>query len=108
MRTLLAVLVLVVSGCGDEGFDAPTCMPGQLVIEGTIDGVPIAATINATGFSFINALGDSDGQVKVSTGTTTHLSLQFPDLVANGDDVSARGQVTLATPALMVGNCETG
>ena len=102
----LFVLLALVAACGgaDDDFDAPTCAPGEVVIEGTIDGGQESASLSgATSYIFVNALSGELGSLTVTFGDDM-LFLEWPDLVANGDSVDARGAV--AVSSLSYGNCD--
>jgi hypothetical protein len=103
-----AALVAPIVGCGGgdaDDFDAPTCAAGEVAIEGTIDGGQESASLSgATGYSFVNAINGELGSLTVTFEAGDRLHLEWPDLVANGDAVDARG--TVAFPGLDLGNCE--
>lgn len=102
------VLVLLDLGCGggdDDDFDAPTCAHGEVMVEGTIDGVQESASLSGPrSYIFVNALDDRLGTLTVAFGADDMLHLEWPDLVANGDSVEARGIIALA--GLDYGNCD--
>ncbi|HEU5061125.1 MAG TPA: hypothetical protein VFU21_31560, partial [Kofleriaceae bacterium] len=103
----LCLLALLVAACGggDDDFDAPACGADQVIIEGTIDGGQESASFSgATGYVFVNALSGELGTLTVTFGADDMLHLEWPDLVANGDSVDARGTVALA--GLSYGNCD--
>lgn len=102
----LSLLLALVAACGDESddFDAPTCAAGEVAIEGTIDGGQESASLSGpTSYIFVNALNGELGSLTVTFGDDM-LFLEWPDLVANGDSVDARGAV--AVSSLSYGNCE--
>jgi hypothetical protein len=104
---LAPILVLLDPGCGggDDDFDAPTCAAGEVMIEGTIDGGQESAGLSgASSYIFINALNGQLGTLTVAFGADDMLYLEWPDLVANGDSVEARGIIALA--GLDYGNCD--
>jgi hypothetical protein len=108
---LLATAALVLSftadlGCGgDDDFDAPTCAAGEVAIDGTIDGGHESASLSGpTGYIFVNALNGELGTLTVTFGADDMLYLEWPDLVADGASVDARG--TIAFPGLAYGNCD--
>jgi hypothetical protein len=101
-----SLLVSLVAACGDadDDFDAPTCAAGEVAIEGTIDGGQESAGLSGpTGYAFINALNGELGSLVVTFGDDM-LFLEWPDLVANGDSVEARGAVAISS--LSYGNCD--
>lgn len=105
LAALLAVSLLA-SGCGgdDDDFDAPTCAAGQVMVEGAIDGGQQSASLSgASGYIFVNAINGQLGSLAVSFGEDM-LYLEWPDLVANGSSVDARG--TIQFPGLAYGNCD--
>ncbi|RPI44523.1 MAG: alpha/beta hydrolase, partial [Hyphomicrobiaceae bacterium] len=53
----LVILDVVIPG-GDGDFSAPSCDPGEVVIEGTVAGEQHGASLSATSYIFVNALGD--------------------------------------------------
>jgi hypothetical protein len=104
---LVLVLLLGDLGCGgdDDEFDAPTCAAGEVMIEGTIDGGQESAGLSgASSYIFINALNGQLGTLTVTFGADEMLYLEWPDLVANGASVEARGVIALA--GLDYGNCD--
>lgn len=114
-RVLLAVpaalalalgVVSSIAGCGgDDGFDAPTCSPGEVAIEGSIDGGQESASLSgATSYIFVNAVNGQLGSLTVAFGAEDMLYLEWPDLVADGASVDARGSI--AFPGLAYGNCD--
>lgn len=107
MRSLqIITLAVLLIGCGgDDDFSAPTCADGEVAIEGTIDGgIESASLSGSTSYAFINALNDQNGTLTVSFGAGEMLYLEWPQLVANGDSVEARGTIALA--GLDYGNCD--
>jgi len=114
MRSALLVLsVALVLGCGgDDGgasLGAPTCNPGELVLEGTFDG----ALVNdqRTGyntFSFVNAVGSANGMLNIGFPTQEGVLLEFPDFVNDGKKVRARAFINLAAGGGIFGGfCDT-
>ncbi len=93
-------------GCGgDDDFDAPTCAAGEVAIDGTIDGGHESASLSgATSYIFVNALNGELGTLTVSFGPDDMLYLEWPELVANGDSIEARGSI--AFPGIAYGNCD--
>jgi hypothetical protein len=111
VRLLVAVgLVAVASGCSDDGFDALFCGDGEVFIEGESDGDAISDSRQSfTSYSFINALGDSDGELMIGFAGGDQLYLTWPELTANGGTVSARGYVDFSPGGgVNLGNCDTG
>lgn len=105
--TSLGLLVwLAACGGGDDDFSAPTCSAGEMRLEGDVDGHFESGQNGPTSYAFINALGDNLGTLVIEFPSGDTLSLEWPDLVANGASVDARGAVDLsATSGLHVGNC---
>ena len=105
---LCSALAAPIIGCGggDDGdFEAPTCAAGEVAIDGTIDGGHESASLSgATGYIFINSLNGELGTLTVTFDTGDRLHLEWPDLVANGDSVDARGAITF--PGIDLGNCD--
>lgn len=103
----LAVAVLAACGGGEDDFDAPTCAPGEVRVEGTVDGIERTATATgSTQFAFINALSEDElGTLSIGFATDDELTLAWPDLVPNGGSVEARGTVKLSD--IDLGSCET-
>ena len=104
MRALVATC-LVALGCGggDDEFSAPSCAAGEVAVEGMLAGESHGAGLSGAGsYIFINALGGDPGNLTVGSGEM--LSLTWPDLVANGDSVDARGHVVIGD--LDYGNCD--
>ena len=110
MRTTLFGLVCLAAACGggDDDFEAPTCAAGEVRLEGTVDGSFEDARSGYDSYIFVNALNGEEGQLDVVFPDGDALSLRFPDLVANGDSVEARGSVGYISVGLNVGNCEDG
>src|SRR5262245_26421440 len=82
-------------GCGggdDDDFDAPTCAAGEVAIDGTIEGGHESASMSGpSGYIFVNALNGELGTLTVTFGAADMLYLEWPDLVADGASVDARG-----------------
>jgi hypothetical protein len=93
-------------GCGgDDDFDAPTCAAGEVAIDGTIDGGHESASLSGpTSYIFVNALNGELGTLTVTFGADDMLYLEWPDLVADGASVDARGTISLS--GLAYGNCD--
>ena len=105
-RHLLVGVVAVLAACGggDDDFDAPTCAAGEVAIEGSIDGGQESASQSGpSSYIFVNALNGELGSLTVTFGDDM-LLLEWPDLVANGDSVDARGAVAFSS--LSYGNCD--
>jgi hypothetical protein len=98
-RAVLALTSVLALACGgDDGgasiADAPTCNPGELKIEGTLDGT--LANVSMTGYNvynFTNAVGSANGFLNVGFPTGENLLLEFPDFTNEGKKVSARAFV---------------
>jgi len=106
---LLATAALALTtnlGCGgDDDFDAPTCAAGEVAIDGTIDGGHESASLSgASSYIFVNALNGELGTLTVTFDVDDMLYLEWPELVADGASVDARG--TIAFPGLAYGNCD--
>lgn len=108
-------LLLLLAACGgedddgtgdgaDDGTDVPACSPGTVVIEGTVGGLPLDATIHQTSAVFVNALGDSPGYLEIG-GEEGTMRLEFETLLATGDSGDARGTADLGALGTW-GNCE--
>jgi hypothetical protein len=105
--TAALALALANLGCGgdDDDFDAPTCAAGEVALDGTIDGGHESASLSgASSYIFVNALNGELGTLTVAFGAEDMLYLEWPDLVADGASVDARG--TIAFPDLAFGNCD--
>jgi hypothetical protein len=104
VRLSLLLALFAACGGGDDDFDAPTCAPGEVAIEGTVDGGQESARLSgATSYIFVNALSGELGSLSVAFGDDM-LFLEWPDLVANGDSVDARGAALVSS--LSYGNCD--
>ena len=97
--------VVVLAACGEE-FDAPDdCQPGQIhIVHGTAD---VTATLG--NLSFVNVFGQNGvGTLDIGdiggNGGGDRVFIEFPELLAHGDTVAARGLVKLA--GIDAGNCD--
>jgi len=108
MRTLLVLtMCLAACGGGDDDFEAPTCGDNEFKLEGSIDDTPISEVrSDYASYVFVNKIGEDLGQLDVTFADDDTLSLRFPDLVANGDSVEARGGLAFIEASLILGNCE--
>jgi len=107
------VLALGAAACGGSSGDSGnagaslTCAPKQLRVQGSIDGMPIDINEMATGYAFVNKLGDSPGSLDAPL-TNGELKIEFDTLTPFGGKSSARGFIKDGGASLSVGNCETG
>ena len=104
---IILAMCLAACGGGDDDFEAPSCADGEVRIEGTVDGESVSdVRTSNNGYIFVNALNDDEGQLDVLFGESGEeiLQLRWPDLVANGHSVEARGLVGYTD--LSVGTCE--
>lgn len=102
---LAAALTAPAAGCGggDDDFEAPSCAAGEVAVEGTVDGREESISASgASSYVFVNALGEDNGTLTMTFAAGT-LRLEWPELVADGDSVEARGIVAFGAS---YGNCE--
>lgn len=107
LRARIPALLALLTACGggDDDFDAPTCAAGEVAIEGSLDGSQESARLSgASGYIFVNAINGELGSLTVTFAGGDMLYLEWPELVANGDAVEARGDIALS--GLAVGNCD--
>lgn len=107
---LIAASAVACAGCGDEPAipNAPSCEPGEMAVRGTVAGMDVSLRRAVVSYSFVNALGESEGTVEVLLSEEDLLALAWPRLVANGAAVEARGELDLiGTDGWRFGNCQT-
>ena len=103
----VALLLLVFSACGG-GDDGPDC-EAMTVVVNRPDRPEMPFEYVNTSYAFVNAFG-GNGTLDVELAGGGALHLEWPELVADGDTVDARGwfRVTAGVTAIDVGNCLTG
>jgi hypothetical protein len=102
----LLALGVVATACGgdDEG---PSCEAMTVVVtRPDRPGMPF--TYASASYAFVNAFG-GNGTLDVELAGGGALHLEWPELVAGGGTVEARGwfRVTAGVTAIDVGNCDT-
>jgi hypothetical protein len=111
---LMFAAVSALAGCadhaGDDGPRRPTCREGRLSfihdVDGdgndTVGGAPVES------HELIDVAADESGSLTLwGSGGGMLARIEFEQPAADGSTVPARGRVTLTTPSLDVGNCET-
>lgn len=102
------VLGVVTGACGGEGgITPPDCeLPGQVVIEGTLDGEPILMEL--WGMEFINEVLSTGPHLQITFSDTggDRLDLEYHPLDRH-NKADARGYIDFSeSGGLVVGNCQ--
>jgi hypothetical protein len=114
MRVVPAVCLAVAlsAACGGED-DGPVVYPecpnmGEVVIEGELAGQPVDFRGAYTAYIFSNSLGEYRGELSLVLDDegAQKIEIDFEELLAHGDEVPARGAVTLAADGVVAGNCD--
>ena len=110
MRWPLAVL-LATAACGDSDPEAPRCNAGEIGVSGIVGDTLHVVKASWKSYGFVNAFGGNgsfDADFMLDGDGKLHL--EWPELVANGSRVEARGTLEAGntTDALKVGNCLQG
>ncbi len=108
MIQVSAAALLLVAACGGGGLDAPACADGVVAVRAELGEELIEDSRSGlTSYGFINAFGDNLGTLTIGFADGSTLSLEWEELVANGDSVPARGALAFGGQ-LDLGMCETG
>jgi hypothetical protein len=107
MRRLILCAVLV--GCGGEDDGIPDdCALNHMHFVHDLDGMAGEGDVTLQGFAFINFFGDEPGTLDIGfSGTAKTVHIEFRELLADGEEVPARGEIHLTEQAIEVGNCDT-
>ena len=101
------LLALAVAACGG-GDDEPSC-EAMTVVVNRPDRPEMPFTYTSSSYAFVNAFG-GNGTLDVELVGGGAFHLEWPELVANGSRVEARGwfRVTAGVTAIDLGNCLSG
>jgi hypothetical protein len=107
----LAVSLGSVAACGgdDDAVEYPTCAAGEVAVTGLVGDTLHVVKIAWRSYAFVNAIaGNGTFEADFDLNGPGALRLEWPELVANGAAVDARGRIETADAALKVGNCLDG
>lgn len=111
MGRILIVAIAVGSpailvACGGGGPEPPACADSEVQATGDPAGGELATRFTVTQYIFVNATSGSTGYLEINRGDSAgELTMDWDELVANGDTVPARGQLIAGTG---YGNCVSG
>lgn len=105
----LALAVLVSACGGGDDFEPPVCAPGELAVEGTVDGEAVSIRVASAGHVWSNIPSESDNAYLevYGAGREPILRIEWDRTVARGQTTDAFGYVNLpsGSGSLHVGNC---
>jgi hypothetical protein len=107
----LVSTLLAAPACGGEDFVAPSCEPGEVAVEGVIDGDAVSFRVATAGHAWINFASEEDNAYLDVYGPSADpvVHMEWQRSIANNQSADAFGYVDFSSGvsgSLEVGNCE--